>query len=404
MNFKYKAHRPGEEKFIEGEIEATDKFHLSRQMRDQGLILVSAVAVVSKWFDFDRINELVVIVKLHDLVTFANNLSAMLFAGLSLSRSLDVLGRQTRNVKFKRIIGQLIQNIADGKSLSVAMSQHSKVFSPVFVAMVAAGEESGNLPQSLKIVGEQMEKTYMLRRKIKGALAYPGVILTAMFAIGFLMLTFVVPTLVSTFKEFNVQLPLSTRTIIALSDVLSNYWGATLVLFFLFISFLYWSARTKRGKRLIDYLLLHVPFISGIVKEINSATMARTLSSLIGSGVNMLKSLDITEKVLQNSYYKEVLVKAREGVQKGDSLSGFFQRDEKLFPILVGELTEVGEETGKLPEMLANVATFFENEVEAITKDMSTIIEPILMIIIGLFVGFFAISIIQPIYSITEAI
>ena len=404
MKFKYKAHRPGEEKFIEGEIDAADKFHLSRQMRDQGLILISAVELGCKWFDFSKINEIVVTVKLHDLVTFANNLSAMLSAGLSLSRSLDVLGRQTGNMKFKRIIGEVVGGIAEGKSLGVSMSMHPNVFTPVFVAMVAAGEESGNLPQSLKIVGGQMEKTYMLRRKIKGAMAYPGVILSAMLVIGFLMLTFVVPTLVSTFKEFNVPLPLPTRIIIGLSEILSNYWGTALLALAIFIFGLYQIAKTIKGKRAIDYLILHLPFVSGIVKEVNSATMARTLSSLISSGVNMVESLDITKKVLQNSYYKEVIAKAREGVQKGDSLSGFFQREERLFPILVGELIEVGEETGKLSEMLANVATFFEDEVEAVTKDMSTIIEPVLMILIGVFVGFFAISIIQPIFSITEAI
>ncbi|MBI3633947.1 MAG: type II secretion system F family protein [Candidatus Vogelbacteria bacterium] len=404
MKFKYKAHKPGEEVFIQGEIEAGDKFHLSRQMRDQGLILIAAIPVSNKWFDFSKINELVVTVKLHDLVTFVNNLSAMLSAGLSLSRSLDVLGRQTRNIKFKRVIGELVKSIAEGKSLSVSMFGYPKIFSPVLVAMVAAGEESGNLPQSLKTVGDQMEKTYMLRRKIKGAMTYPGVILTAMLAIGFLMLTFVVPTLVSTFKEFNVQLPLSTRVIIGLSEILSNYWGVFLVSLTITAAVIYRILITIKGRRFIDFLLLHLPFVSGIVKEVNSATMARTLSSLIGTGVNMVESLDITARVLQNSYYKNVVILARDGVQKGDSLSGFFQKEENLFPILVGELTEVGEETGKLPEMLANVATFFENEVEAVTKDMSTIIEPILMIIIGLFVGFFAISIIQPIYSITEAI
>ncbi len=404
MLFRYKSHKPGEDKFTQGEMEATDRFSLSRQMRDQGLILVGVEEIGNKWFDLARLNEAVITIKLHDKVVFANNLSAMISAGLSLSRSLDILARQTKNAKFKRAIQEVLKDVNSGLSLSAALAKFPNIFSSVFIAMVAAGEESGNLPQSLKVVGDQMEKTYVLRRKVKGAMAYPMVILFAMAIIGFLMLTFVVPNLVSTFKEFKVELPLSTRIIIALSGILVNHWvylfgGIGLVLF-AFYKFL----NTTRGGRLYDFTLVHLPFISGIVKQLNSATVARTLSSLILAGVNMVEALDITGKVLQNSLYKEVLVKAKDGVQRGEPLSGFFQREEKLFPILVGELVEVGEETGKLSEMLSNVAIFYENEVEAITKDMSTIIEPFLMIFIGLFVGFFAISMIQPIYAITEAI
>lgn len=404
MQFKYKAHKANEENFIEGEIEAEDKFHLSRQMRDRGVVLISAEQKGGKWFDFTRLNEVVVTIKLHDKVTFANNLSAMISAGLSLSRALEVLERQTKNVKFKRAIHEILTGINSGTSLSDSMLKFPNIFSDVFVAMVAAGEESGQLPQSLKILGDQMEKTYILQRKVRGAMVYPAVILIAMFIIGFLMLTFVVPNLISTFKEFNVELPISTQVVIFISDLLVNYWVYTLVMVGLLVFAIYKILHTKMGKKVFDFTILHIPMISGIVKQINSATTARTMSSLIASGVSMVGSLDITTRVLQNSYYKNVLIKAREGVQKGEPLSGFFQHDEKLFPILVGELTEVGEETGKLADMLANIATFYENEVESITKDMSTIIEPVLMIFIGIFVGFFAISMIQPIYSITSAI
>ena len=404
MRFKYKAHKAGEEKLIEGEIDSLDKFSLSREMRNKGMVLFSATPLISRWLDFSRINELVVTVKLHDKVTLANNLGAMIEAGLSLSRSLEVLERQTRNPKLKRALKTIIQEVNDGKSLSESLAEFPNIFSPVFIAMVAAGEESGNLPGSLRIVSDQMEKTYTIQRKVKGAMMYPAVIMTAMIMIGILMLTFVVPNLVSTFKEFKVDLPLSTQFIIALSTVLTDYGGYLLIIVIIGVVIFYQGSKTRPGKRTIDFTILHIPFISGIIKQVNAATTARTLSSLISSGVNMVESLDITMRVLQNSYYKEVLEKAKEGVQKGDLLSNFFQKEENLFPILMSELTEVGEETGKLSDMLANVATFYENEVEAITKDMSTIIEPILMLIIGLFVGFFAISMIQPIYSITNAI
>ncbi|MDO8493032.1 MAG: type II secretion system F family protein [bacterium] len=402
--FKYKAHRPGEEVDVIGEAEAEDKFHLSRQMRDQGLVLISATVASNRWFDPDRINEIVIVIKLHDKVTFANNLSAMLSAGLSLSKSLDVLYRQTKNLKLKRALKEILKDVNSGLSLSESLAKFPHIFSSVFVAMVAAGEQSGNLPQSLKLLGDQMEKTYALHRKLRGAMAYPAVIFLAMIIIGFLMLTFVVPNLVSTFREFNIELPLSTRIIIGLSDTLVNYWVYFLVGMIGIIFGSYKFSRTEIGKHLFDFTILHIPMISGVVKQVNSATAARTLSSLIMSGVNMVESLEITSKVLQNSFYKTVLIKARDGVQKGDSLSGFFQHEENLFPILVGEMIEVGEETGKLAEMLSNVAKFYEDEVDSITKDISTIIEPFMMIIIGLLVGFFAVSMIQPIYSITTAI
>jgi type IV pilus assembly protein PilC len=404
MKFYYKAHKPEDGTFAEGEIDAEDKFHLSRQMRDQGLVLISADTVDKRWFNFDRLNESVVIISLHDKVSFANNLSAMISAGLSLSRALDVLGRQTRNLKFKRALKEILKDVNGGLSLSDCLAKFPSIFSTVFVAMVLAGEESGNLPQALKLIGDQMEKTYMLRRKVRGAMAYPMIIFIAMIIIGGLMLTFVVPTLVSTFKEFNTELPVSTQFVIALSNIFVNHWPYVLLGALISIIAIYKILHTTRGRHFFDFIILHIPVISGITKQMNSATTTRTLSSLIVAGVNMVESLDITAKVLQNSYYKDVLVRARDGVQKGDSLSGFFQHEEKLFPVLVGELVEVGEETGKLSEMLSNVATFYENEVEAITKDVSTIIEPVLMIIIGLFVGFFAISMVQPIYSITTAI
>ncbi len=404
MKFKYKAHRPGEEDFVYGESESLDRFQLSRQIRDQGLLLISADAVDVKWFDFSRLNESVVSIKLHEKVIFANNLGAMISAGLSLTRALEVIGRQAKNLKLKRAIEQILKDINAGLSLSESLTKFPNIFSAVFIAMVYAGEQSGNLPETLNILGDQMEKTYIIQRKVKGAMAYPAVILFAMIIIGVLMLTFVVPNLIATFKEFNVELPLSTRIVITLSGILTDHWIPLIIGVLISMFGIYKIFHTVKGKRFFDYVILHIPLISGIIKQLNSATTARTLSSLIRSGVNIIESLEITSKVLQNSYYRDILIRARDGVEKGEPLSSFFQQEEKLFPVLIGELTEVGEETGKLADMLANTATFYENEVDSITKDMSTIVEPILMIFIGLVVGFFAISMIQPIYSITSAI
>lgn len=405
MKFKYKAHHPNEDKIIEGERESADKFSLSREMRDDGLVLVSATPASFVWkLNIEYLNELVATIKLHEKVIFANNLSAMISAGLTLSRSLAVLERQTKNLKFKKVIKALINDIDSGKSFNESLAKFPDVFSPIFTAMVAAGEESGNLAQSLKIIGEQLEKSYNLRRKVKGALAYPAVVIVAMLIIGVLMMTYVVPNLIATFREFKVELPLSTQIIMFTSDMLVNYGFYVFILAVIVGFALYKFIKTKKGRRVVDFIALRLPLIGGITAQMNTAIITRTLSSLLSSGVNMVRAITITESVANNSYYKDILRNAGDGVEKGLTLSSFFEGDEKLFPVLAGELTEVGEETGQLVKMLDSVANFYESEVDAITKDMSTIIEPALMVFIGIAVGFFAVSIIQPIYSLTSAI
>jgi len=270
--------------------------------------------------------------------------------------------------------------------------------------MVKAGEEGGTLPEALRTVSLQMERSLQLKKKIQGALIYPAIILVALVVIGVLMLVFIVPTLQETFEDMGGELPGSTQAIITASEFLMNNTLLSIVLFvgiiFSFIRIL----KTKRGKRAFEWTVLHLPIIGNLAKEINSARTARTLSSLLTSGVDMLSAIEITGEVVQNSFYREVLTDAKERVQKGTALHEIFAEHEDLYPVFVGELTAVGEETGKLPGMLLQVAEFYEGEVEQKTKDMSTVIEPFLMIIVGVVVGFFAVSMIAPIYSITSGI
>jgi type IV pilus assembly protein PilC len=230
---------------------------------------------------------------------------------------------------------------------------------------------------------------------------YPCIILIAMVIIGVLMLIFVVPTLTNVFKSFGTKLPATTQFIITVSDFAAAHpliliGGLGIVGFF--FTYLLKSQRMQHTK---DTVVLHLPVIGGIVKEVNAARTARTLSSLLSSGVEMTRALDITKEVMQNGYYKDVLIRASAAVQKGESLSSVFKAETKLYPIMLGEMMAVGEETGALTAMLGDVALFYEEEVDEKTKDLSTIIEPILMLVIGGAVGFFAVSMISPIYSLT---
>lgn len=397
--FKYKVREvSGQES--EGEAEGADRFAVAADLRSAGKTVVSVEEVKTGFsFNMDAINVWLAHVKTQELIVFAHNLSAMMKAGLSLSRGIIILERQTKNKAFKVTLKTLIDEISRGSTLSAGMAKFPKVFSPVFVSMVRAGEESGGLSDALLVVGDQLEKSYLLKKKIKGAMIYPSVVISTLIVIGVLMFMFVVPTLAATFKELNTELPTSTKVIIWLSDFLSNHLllGILVVasVALAFVSIL----RTKPGRRAFETVLFRLPVVGGLVRQSNAATTTRTLSSLLSSGVDMIEAISITKDVLQNSYYKEIMTLASERVQKGIPLSSVFSGTD-IYPILVGDMVEVGEETGKLSEMLLNVALFYENEVDDATKNMSTIIEPLLMVFIGASVGFFAVSMISPMYSV----
>lgn len=386
----------GEE--LEGLREARDKFDLARSLRQEGFILIKAEEErKGRGFKLPNIFRRVSIA---EKMLFARNLSVMIAAGLPLARGLDVMARETRNQKFKEVLISLGTSIRKGENFSQALRRHPEVFQDLFQAMVASGEKTGKLEEALKLISHQLKRDYDLRRKIRGALMYPAIVILAMMGIGILMLIYVVPTLVSTFKELNVALPLSTQFIIAVSTFLLNYYWAVPFLVLGFVLGFVYLLRSPPGRQAFDTVILKTPVLSGLVKKTNAARTARTLSSLIGAGVEILEALKITEGVLQNRFYKKVLAEARGDIEKGGAVAKIFIAHPELYPSLVGEMMSVGEETGKLAEMLLRLAVFYENDVASSTKDLSTIIEPVLMIVIGAAVGFFAISMIQPLYSV----
>lgn len=404
MKFKYKAQN-STGGYVEDVLEARDNFELARILKEKDLNLISAKPISGGKFS-QAIHSILNFgtVSTHEKILFGKNLSSMLEAGLPLSRAIEVMGRQSRNKKFKFVMNSINDSIKSGDSLSGALAKFPNIFPKLFVSMVRAGEESGDLVGSLGIVSTQMEKTHELKKKIQGALIYPGVIITAMTGIGIFMLIFIVPTLTKTFTELNVELPKSTQFIIAISDMFQNNTFALLGGVVFFIGLIVLAFKTSVGRRILDWTLLHAPMISRLVKETNSARTTRTLSALIISGVPYLTAVEITLGVMQNSYYKEVLKKASKNVELGLPVSKIFEENQNLYPVFVSEMIAVGEETGELGNMLMKVAVYYENEVEQKTKNMSTIVEPFLMIIVGAAVGFFAISMISPMYSLVENI
>ncbi len=403
MKFKFKAVRQSGEKY-EGEKEADNKIGLYEQIRKEGGTIVHVEEVKGDKKSGLQLPSFLRGVSMTDKIQFAKNLGTMIEAGLPVVRALSVMERQTRSTSFKKVLSDLNASIVKGESLSSAMEKYPKTFSTLFVSMVRSGEESGSLTNSLKSVGNQLEKAHLLTKKIRGAMIYPTIILIVMVGIAFLMLIFVVPTLSSVFKELNVQLPLMTRIVIFTSDFLKNNVIISLLgVIALVTGVVYWK-KTTRGKRFFDALVLRLPIIAPITKETNSARTARTLTSLLSAGVDIIVAIKITGEVVQNVYYKEVIKKAEIAVEKGKPISEVFMAEERLYPAFVGEMTNIGEETGRLAQMCENVAIFYENEVEQKTKDLSTVIEPVLMVFIGIAVGFFAVSMLTPIYSLVDAI
>ncbi len=403
MKFAYKAIKKDGQQY-ESVREATDKFELFRQLKKEEETIVSCEEVKEGFMSRLQVPLFIGGVKMHDKIIFARNLGGMLEAGLSLSRALQVMEHQSKDKRLKGIFGSLNATISQGKTFHEALAVYPHVFNTLFISMVKAGEGSGNLANSLKEVADQIEKSYLLQKKIQGAMIYPSIIFTLMIVIGVLMLIYVVPGLTSTFQDLHTQLPASTQFVITLSDFLKNHYFSSFLILVAAVGSIYGILHTEKGKRTFDFLVLRLPVVGNIVIESNSARTARTLSSLLNSGVDLILATQITSEVLQNYYYKKVLDEAKVLIEKGQPMSKVFSDNENIYPAFVGEMMSVGEETGRLGAMLVGVAVFYEGEVDQKTKDMSTIIEPVLMIIIGLAVGFFAVSMITPTYTVLNNI
>lgn len=403
MKFKYKIQNK-EHEIIEGTADAPDKFFLAREFREKGSTPLLIKELNSKGGLLSINIDFLSSVSLSEKIIFTNNLSGMLQAGLPLTRALTVLEKQSKNVMLNDILTSIVDDVNKGNSLSVGMEKFPKVFSKIFISMVRAGEESGGLPQALSDIGLNLKKSYDLNKKIKSAMMYPSIILGAIVLIAVLMMIYVVPTLTQVFKDLGADLPASTKFIIWLSDSISQNILMTFLILIAIVGLGLFFAKAKMTQKYFDFIVVRLPVVGTIVKEMNSARTARTLSSLLSSGVDMSKALLITEEVLQNMYYKNIIKNAIADIQKGVPLSKSFKDNTNLYPVMVGEMIEVGEETGKLASMLIDVATFYESEVDNKTKDLSTIIEPVLMVFIGGAVGFFAISMISPMYAVMDSI
>jgi type IV pilus assembly protein PilC len=342
---------------------------------------------------------------LEQKVFFTENLRVMVKAGLSLAEALNTLALQSESKFFRKVIVSVKEDVESGKLMSQGLVKFPKVFPDIFVSMIQIGEVSGTLEQSLSELTQQMKKDYNLRSKVKGAMTYPIVILVAMLGITAGLFTFVLPKMLDIFKEFgNIQLPLPTRMLMAVNDFLQVHWllaiGILVALVIGFIAFY----RTPFGKNLVHAALIAVPLIGPIVRKINLARFARTLSGLLRTDIPVIQAIEVTSDVLGNLKYHKAVRGASEYVKKGDTISRALQAHPKLFPPLVIMMVSVGERSGTVDSLLADVAEFYEAQVDNVLDNMSSVIEPILILFLGGMVGGIALAVMVPMYTLTQAI
>ncbi len=387
-----------------GEMDAKDEKSLAQDLRTEGLLLTSfkeeEVASTLQIRFLDRFKR----VPLKEKMTFTRNLSVMVSSGLTVSRAIHNLSLQTKNTTFKKILESVNDDLQGGKTLSEGLGKYPTVFNELFVNMVYVGEVSGNLEEVLDILALQLEKENDLLSKVRGALIYPAVIVVAMIGIGILMLVYILPKITGVFKDMKVELPATTQVIMAISDFVREHSVITTLISVGIIVGTKLFAGTVPGKRFFGFLFVRLPIVGNIVVKVNCARFARIYSSLLKSGISVVNALTIVSKTLSNPYYKDALGESIGEIQKGVELSKVIGKYPVIFPLLVTQILEVGEETGKTEVVLQRLAEFYEEEVSQITKNMSSIIEPILMLFIGGGVGFFAVAMLQPMYSVLENI
>lgn len=341
---------------------------------------------------------------LKEKMLFARNLEVMIRSGMQILQSLEILKKQTQSKVFISIIDQLMTDLKNGHFLSAGLERYPRIFGDFFINLIRVGESSGTLSENLKYLAEEMAKKEELQKKIKGAMVYPIIILVATFGITGILTFFVFPKILPVLKNINVALPAITVFFIWLSEFMLAYGGWVMGAIF-GLGVLAWALLRLRPVRAAwQGLTLKIPLLSNMVMTINLITFSRTLGLLLKAGVKIVEALDITAATLTNAVYNQEVKKIGEGIRQGETLSKHLIDHPDLFPALFSQMILVGENTGKLDESLAFLANFYESELDEHTKAMSNFMEPALLLVMGLIVGFVALAIITPIYKITQTL
>ncbi len=383
-----------------GSVDARTKDLALNLLKTQGLTVISLEekkeSIVDAILNFRGVPA-------GEVVSFTRQLSTMISAGLPISRALEVLASQAPNPGFKKILMDILRSVEGGSTLSAALGRYPMVFSPTYQSLVHAGETSGKTDEILKRLATTLEADRELTSKFKAAMVYPVIVFMAMIGVFFILMIFVVPKLADMYKGLNVPLPAVTQAMITTSDIMVRFKFIIILIGIGIVLAFRYFLKTEEGRFISNELMFRLPVFGRINKQKELAQFMRTLALLMSAAIPIVEALAIVSTVASTQAFKKAAVEASKQVEKGNPLSQYF-KSNPIFPVVVGQMASVGEETGKTDEVLERVALFYDNEVDHLIKGLTSALEPIILVMLGGMVGFLIISIITPIYKITSAI
>jgi type II secretory pathway component PulF len=338
-----------------------------------------------------------------ELMVFFRQLAILIEARVPIVSALVAIREQTDNKYFRKVLEGIINDIEDGLPISDAFSKNKDVFSNLSINIIRAGEVSGNLKKSVTYVADNIEKNYVLASKVRSALMYPAIVLFVFFVIVFIVITFIVPKLTVIIKDLGAEVPWYTQTVIVVSDFMATYWWAVLTMIIGAIGGMLYYFKTEDGRKEWDQVKVKAPIFGKIFQGVYMARFADNLAVLLAGGIPIIRALTVVSSVINNSLYQGIILKAADDVKIGGNMSDTL-RKHPIIPPIVAQMVKIGEESGQIDLVLTHVASFYEQEVNEASKNLSTLIEPVLMVIIGIGVGFLAFAVIMPIYDIASKI
>ncbi|PIR92855.1 pilus assembly protein PilC [Candidatus Falkowbacteria bacterium CG10_big_fil_rev_8_21_14_0_10_43_10] len=391
--FTYKA-KDLDGNIVKGMIDGANEQLAVGTLKDQGLTVIDINEKKQMAFGGAVLNR----VKPRDLVVFSRQFSVMISASIPVVQALKVLIGQTENITLKMIVSEIADEVNGGSKLSDALGERKKIFSEFYVSVVRAGESSGKLDEVLNYLADEMEKDYDMMHKIKGAMIYPIFVLAGLGAVGTIMMVWVVPKLTAVISETGGELPFATRVLMAVSGILANYWWMLLLVIIGLIAGVKYYGRTPVGRRQIDFIKIKVPIFGPLFQKIALVRFTRSLNTLIAGGVAIASSLQIAADVVGNQIYKDLILKTKEAVEGGSSISSVFLTSKEV-PSMVSQMLSVGEKTGKIDIILERITDFYSREIANMVANLVTLMEPLIMVLMGLGVGAMVAAIIMPMYN-----
>ena len=340
-------------------------------------------------------------ISLREVSVFFRQMATLIEAKVAIIYSMRAVADQTENVYLRTIIWDMVDDVEDGMTLSEAMSKHPDVFEPLSISMIQAGELSGNLERSISFLADNAEKNYDLTSKIKGALFYPGFVLSAAVVIGFVVSVLVLPKLTAVFKDLGVDIPWYTKILMGIGDFMSQYWWGVLFLLMGLVFGTMYYMRSEDGKREWDFIKMKIPIVGNVFKYVYLARFAENLAVLLSGGIPIVRALVIISGVVNSTAYESVILRAADEVKKGGTMSSVFARSP-IFPPIVAQMIKIGEDSGKISEVLKHIAVFYGKETDSITRNLSTMLEPILITFLGVGVAVLVFAILMPIYNLSS--